>query len=181
RRHLQYRVADRVGGCAEQQGQGAELGLPSMAQDGDQQPVRQRQGPAPQDAVPGAFVVQADRRIVQQVLLDACQQVAEGGMPHTGEGGVVQPVGGSVGGLGAVLVARQGRRCGRLGPQGVVPGGVPVVSSQRQALQDLGGDGGGDRVAAGVEFGVDGQPGAGGGGADGVDDDFVAGQGAPPA
>ena len=36
-------------------------------------------------------------------------------------------------------------------------------------------------VGAGVEFGADGQPGRGAGGADQVDDDLVAGQGpAPP-
>src|SRR5918994_7259246 len=53
-------------------------GLPAVAQDGDQQPVVQRQGTAPQDAVPGALVVQADRRVVEELLLDCGQQVGEG-------------------------------------------------------------------------------------------------------
>ena len=86
-----------------------------MAQDGDQQPVGQRQGTAPQDGVPGAFVVQADRRVVEEILLDCGQQVGEGAGVHAGEGGVVQPVRGPVRGLGAVLVARHRQRCRRLG------------------------------------------------------------------
>src|SRR6266567_4872723 len=89
---------------------------------------------------------------------------------------MVEPVGGSVLWLGAVLVARQRRRLGWLGPQSVVPGAVPVVSDQRQRRHGLVGDGDAGGVAAGVILSVDGQPGAGGGGADGVDDDFVAGQ-----
>ena len=110
-----------------------------MAEDGDQQPVGQRQGTAPQDVVPGAFVVQADRRVVEEILLDCGQQVGEGAGVHAGEGGVVQPVRDPVRGLGAVLLARHRQRCRRLGSQGVVPGAVPVVGGQRQRHHDLSG------------------------------------------
>jgi hypothetical protein len=41
-----------------------------VVEDGDQQPVGQRQGPAAQDAVAGVLVVQADRGVAQEVLLD---------------------------------------------------------------------------------------------------------------
>jgi len=51
-----------------------------------------------------------------------------------------------------------------------------VVGGQRQGHHDLVGDRDAGGVGAGVEFGVDGEPGAGGGGADRGDDDLVTGQ-----
>jgi hypothetical protein len=120
--------------------------------------------------------MQADRRVVEEILLDCGQQVGEGVGVHAGEGGVVQPVRGPVRGLGAVLVARHRQRCRRLGSQGGVPRAVPVVGGQRQGHHDLVGDRDAGGVGAGVEFGVDGEAGAGGGGADRADDDLVTGQ-----
>src|SRR3954452_11923022 len=60
--------------------------------------------------------------------------------------------------------------------EGVVPVPVKVVADDRQGghlgVSDLGSG----RVAAGVEFGVDGQAGAGGGRGDALHHDLVAGQ-----
>ena len=47
------------------------------------------QGAAPQDAVPGAFVVQADRRVVEEILLDLGEQVGEGAGVHRDHEAVV--------------------------------------------------------------------------------------------
>jgi hypothetical protein len=58
---------------------------------GDQQPVGQLQGAAPQGAVAGELVARADRRVVEEVLLDCGQQIGERGVLRAGEGGVMQP------------------------------------------------------------------------------------------
>lgn len=62
------------------------------------------------------------------------------------------------------------------GGEGVVPLAVEVVKGQRQGAHLFVGDAHLGWVGAVVEFGVHAQAGAGGGGADEVDDDLVAGQ-----
>ena len=69
------------------------------------------------------------------------------------------------------------RRCRRPGVQGVVPVAVPFVAVQGKCRHLLVADRDAGRVGPGVQFGVDVQPGAGGGGADCGHDDLVAGQG----
>ena len=65
--------------------------------------------------------------------------------------------------------------------EGVVPVAVPVVAGQRQCVHLPVTDLDSDVVGAGVQLGVHAQPGAGGGGGDGLHDDLVAGQRpAPP-
>src|SRR4051812_12535442 len=87
---------------------------------------------------------------------------------------MVQP-----GQVGAGLVERVGFGVDvfvGLGSQGVVPVAVPVVAAYGECVVlpvtdlDLG------RVGVGVQFGVDAQSGAGGGGGDALHDDLVAGQ-----
>ena len=66
---------------------------------------------------------------------------------------------------------------GALWNERVVPFAVEVVATQRalfEAAHLLVGDLDALGVAAGVQFGVHGQPGAGGGRGDGVDDDLMA-------
>ena len=53
---------------------------------------------------------------------------------------------------------------------------MEAVAVHRQGVDLCVGDLDAGGVGAGVEFGVDRQPGAGGGGGDAVHDDFVAGQ-----
>ena len=60
---------------------------------------------------------------------------------------------------------------------GVVPVAVPVVSGQGQGVEVGVADVHAEVVGVGVEFGVDGEAGSGGGCGDGLDDDFVTGQG----
>ena len=73
---------------------------------------------------------------------------------------------------------------GRVGPgrvEAVVPFAVVVVAGQDagvgEGLHLPVGDLDAGRVGGGVEVGLDGQPGRGLGRTDGLDDDFVAGQG----
>ena len=64
----------------------------------------------------------------------------------------------------------------RVWVQAVIPVAVEVVAGDGQGGHVLVADLDAGRVGAGVEFGADGEPGAGGGAGDEVDDDFVAGQ-----
>src|SRR5207302_2660481 len=102
-------------------------------------------------------------------------QGVEGGAGQAGDGGAGEPgqVRGGPGG-GPRCRGRAGR--GRGGVQGVVPVAVPVVPGQRQGVQLGLADRDAGRVGAGVQLGVHGQAGAGGGGRDRVHDHFVAGQ-----
>lgn len=68
-------------------------------------------------------------------------------------------------------------RVGRWSAQGVVPFAVEVVAGDREGVDLFVGVFDADGVGPGVEFGADGEPGGGAGGADQVDDDLVAGQG----
>lgn len=77
-------------------------------------------------------------------------------------------------GRGFLPRARSGRGIG--GVERVVPVSVEAVPAHRQGV-DLGvGDYDAGVVGVGVEFGLDPEPGACGGGCDGIHDDVVAGQ-----
>jgi hypothetical protein len=64
-----------------------------------------------------------------------------------------------------------------LGVEGVVPVAVEAVPGNGQSGDLVVGDLDAGGVGVGVEFGVDGQAGLGGGRRDAFDDDFMAGQG----
>jgi hypothetical protein len=173
-------LVDRLGPDAEQGGDG-DLGQGEpLVEDGGQGPVGQGEegaaagaGGGQSRAVTAALVqaglpllvVQRHQRGDQGVPLVVRQagqrRVAE---PFQVGAGLVEPVGDA----GGLVVC--------LGAPGVVPVAVPVVAGQRQGghlpVADL--DAGG--IGAGVQLRADPQPGAGGGGCDGLHDDLMAGQ-----
>lgn len=91
RRDLVDRVADRLPGGAQQRGQRPDLCPPAVSDHGGKQPVGQRERAAPQGVVPGPLVVQADGRVIEDVLLDISLQCGELACLHAADHRMVQP------------------------------------------------------------------------------------------
>lgn len=130
-------------------------------------------------ATVGTFSGKEDRWMLGTPGAVAGGEVLEGGGFQAGEAGMPQPDGEFVAGRETAELGRPGGhwRSQGFGSQCVVPGPVPFVRTEGEAVHDLVGDGDAGGVGTGVEFGADGQSGAGTGDADGADHDLMAGQG----